>query len=392
MKEKSLDVYYKGQLVGTLEETSDKLIAFEYSDEWLDAGFSISPISLPLKKQVFVPEEDSRRIFKGLFGVFADSLPDSWGELLLDRTLSSKGISRDDVGTLDRLAYVGSAGMGALEYYPSEVADYSFAGLDYDTIAKECNKILSSKPSDELDLLYKLGGSSGGTRPKILINENGIEWIVKFPSSRDPKICGKREYDYSTYARKCGINMTATQLIPSKICDGYFKTERFDRSYGEKIHSVTFAAMLEVDFRAPSCDYSTYMRLVNYLTKEDKKQLEQMFRIMCFNVYTHNHDDHTKNFSFLWENNKWMLAPAYDLTYSDTYYGEHTTSINGKGKWIEDEDLINVGVEAGLKKYICKEIIEEIKENLPMIEAYLLSDSDEKIGMINLRDKLDDIK
>ncbi len=368
MSVKSLDVFYKGRIVGTLAETADRRVAFQYSDDWLNDGFSISPFSLPLKSDVFVPSMDSREYFRGMFGVFADSLPDSWGELLLDRILLKNGIRREEIGSLDRLAYVGSSGMGALEYYPSKNSDFSFDGIDYDMIAKECDKILSSKPSDKLDILYNLGGSSGGTRPKILISDNNKEWIIKFPSSRDPKNSGRREYDYSLCAKKCGILMTETKLVPSKICEGYFKTERFDRKDGEKIFSITFAGILEADFRAPSCDYSTYMKLVNILTKEDNKQLDQMFRVMCFNIYAHNLDDHTKNFSFIRQDNKWSLAPAYDLTYSDTYFGEHTTSVNGKGQGISDEDLLKVGTDAGLKQNKCKEIIGEIKSNILMIE------------------------
>lgn len=368
MKEKTLDVYYKGQLVGTLEETVDKLIAFQYSDQWLNNGFSISPFSLPLKPQVFVPESDSRRIFDGLFGVFSDSLPDAWGQLLLDRYLKKIGISRDEISILDRLAYIGDAGMGALEYYPSRTYEYSFGDLDYDAIAGKCHSILSSKSNDDIDALYNLGGSSGGSRPKVLIKEEGKEWIVKFPMSKDGADSGKREYDYSICAKKCGIVMTETELLPSKICDGYFKTERFDRQNGEKILSITFAGLLETDFRAPSCDYETYMKLINILTKEDKKQVEQMYRVMCFNVLTHNLDDHAKNFSFLWKDNTWQLAPAYDLTYSSTYYGEHTTTVNGKGKDISDDDLYTVGINAGMTKKKCKEILNEIRQ---MVEDIL---------------------
>ena len=391
MKTKTLEVYYKGKTVGTLAESDDKLIAFQYSDEWIKNGFAISPFSLPLKEDVFIPESDNRKIFNGLFGVFADSLPDSWGNLLLDRYLSSIGINRDSISVLDRLAYVGSSGMGALEYYPSKVVDYSIQGLDYDSIAKECNKLLSSKTTDKLDMLYNLGGSSGGTRPKILITEKGREWIIKFPMSLDSKDSGKREYDYSLCAKKSGITMTETKLIPSKICEGYFKTERFDRVNGEKILSITIAGLLEVDFRAPSCDYQTFMKLVSILTKEDKKQLEQMFRIMCFNVFAHNLDDHTKNISFLRKDNMWKLAPAYDLTYSTTYYGEHTTSVNGKGRGIEDKDLIEVGVNAGLTKKKCKDIIDEIRSNIPMIEKYLGKQEEDKMGKKALEDKLDEI-
>ncbi len=379
---KTLDVFYKGKIVGTLAITGDNRVAFQYSDDWLRDGFAISPFSLPLKNEIFVPEPESRRIFRGLFGVFADSLPDSWGELLLDRVLASKGIKVDDISILDRLAYVGSSGMGAFEYYPSRNIDYSISGFDYDLIAKECEKLLSSKTSDKLDILYKLAGSSGGTRPKILIKEGNSEWIVKFPASVDYIESGKREYDYSLCAKKCGIRMTKTELVPSKICSGFFKTERFDRENGEKIMCVSFSGLLEVDYRSPSCDYTTYMKLVNVLTRENKDEIEQMFRLMCFNVFAHNHDDHTKNFSFLRKNERWELAPAYDLTYSETYFGEHTTSVNGKGKGISDNDLIFVGKEAGLAKAKCKAIISEIKENIKELEDYLYRKPKEKFGKV----------
>ena len=151
---------------------------------------------MPIKNDVFVPNERSFDRFGGLFGVFADSLPDSWGQLLLDRYLESIGIKRGEISTLDRLAYVGQSGMGALEYLPSREADFDYrnTGLDYDIIAKECENILSSKRSDQLDVLFKMGGSSGGTRPKILLSEDNRDWIVKFPSKNDTEISGKCEY------------------------------------------------------------------------------------------------------------------------------------------------------------------------------------------------------
>ncbi len=371
MKQKTLDVYYKGKLVGTLAEAEDKRVAFQYSDGWLNDGFAISPFSLPLRNEVFLPKPSSRDFFNGLFGVFSDSLPDTWGQLLLERFLSSQNIDSDSISILDKLAYIGTTGMGALEYYPSKNADYSVKGIDFDSIAESCKTLLSSKTSNDIELLYKLGGSSGGTRPKIFVTENDREWIVKFPSGMDSPDIGKIEYDYSLCAKKSGIIMTDTALVPSKTGSGYFKTARFDRSHGEKILSITFSGILEVDFRAPSCDYSTYMKLVNILTKEDSLQIEQMFRVMCFNVFTHNLDDHTKNFSFLRKDNGWILAPAYDLTYSNTYYGEHTTSVNNKGKNITDSDLISVGIAGGLSKKRCLEIIDELRSNLPMLEHYL---------------------
>ncbi len=371
---KRLEVYYHGSLVGYLAETPDHLVAFQYSDDWIGNGFSISPLSLPLDNNVYVPQEKCRERFGGLFGVFADSLPDSWGALLLDRHLESIGIDRESVGALDRLAYIGSSGMGALEYYPAKETDFVMdaAGLDYDRIAEECKKVLSSKTSDQIDVLYLMGGSSGGTRPKILLTEDGKDRIVKFPASKDPAISGRREYDYSLCAKACGIVMTETALVSSSVCDGYFMTERFDRRDGEKIFSITFAGLLEADFRAPSCDYATYMKLIRMLTRDNAHDKEQMFRLMCFNVLTHNRDDHSKNFSFLYtEENGWRLAPAYDLTYSDTYWGEQTTSVNGKGKDITDGELVKLGTDAGLPETRCKKVLSEIHSKTKSLDRYL---------------------
>lgn len=373
-KGRFLDVFYRSRHVGTLAEMPDKRIAFQYDREWVQTGFPISPLLLPLSNEVFVPDKQSMNYFGGLFGVFADSLPDSWGELLLDKYLRSIGIDRGNVSVLDRLAYIGTSGMGALEYVPARNTDFDVIGskLSFDEIAKECNELLTSNLSDRIDLLYKLGGSSGGTRPKVFLSEQGKEWIVKFPAKNDPSISGKREYDYSLCAQKCGINMTETQLVKSAICEGYFKTARFDRQDGQKIFTTTFAGILGVDFRAPSCDYETFMKLTSALTKDNCADKEQMFKIMCFNVMTHNNDDHTKNFSFRYtEDYGWRLAPAYDLTYSDTYWGEHTTSVNGKGKDVFDEDLMHVGTASGIKENVCKEYIHDIRENTSELSDYL---------------------
>lgn len=392
---KILEVYYHGKLVGKLAEMPDKRIAFQYDTGWVGRGFSISPFSLPLKEDVFIPPASSREIFNGLFGVFADSLPDSWGELLLYRYLESLGIKRGDISTLDRLAYVGSSGMGALEYIPSREAEFDIttAGLDFDKVAKECKKLLSSKTSDQLDLLYKMAGSSGGTRPKILLSEAGKEYIIKFPAKEDPAVSGKREYDYYITAGECGIVMEKSYLIPSEECEGYFKTERFDRKSSDKIFSITFAALLEADFRAPSCDYEAYFKLVRVLTKDNRKDKEQLFKIMCFNILTHNLDDHTKNFSFTYTNeNGWRLAPAYDLTYSDTYWGEHTTSVNGKGKDISKADLIKIGVDAGLPKSFCEKSYEDIYIKTRVLEKYLGNSTQKKGRMTSIKKRVEELK
>lgn len=392
---KKLEVYYHGKLVGTLAEMPDKRVAFQYASEWQKTGFSINPFSLPLRNDVFVPPEKNRDIFSGLFGIFADSLPDAWGNLLMRNFFSSIGLNLNNLSILDKLAYVGTSGAGALEYFPSKDSQFHIEGSDwdYDILAKECNKILSAIDSDKIDLLYKLAGSSGGTRPKILIKENQKEWIVKFPAEKDPQISGKREYDYSICAKKCGINMTETLLVPSQICDGYFKTERFDRKNGENIFTATFSGLLNVDYNAPTCDYITFMKLIQVLTKENHDDKKQMYKQMCFNVLTHNMDDHTKNFSFTFsENTGWRLAPAYDITYSTTYYGEHTTSVNGKGKNITENDLIFVGSSAGLSKEFMHDTLEEIKNQIKMLENYLYESKQTKRKKVPISDRMKELK
>lgn len=371
----SLQVYYHDRLVGTLAMTADYKAAFQYSKSWLEKGFSINPFSLPLKNQVFVPTKEH---FQGLFGVFADSLPDHWGQLLLKRLLQSHKLNPDELTVLDRLAIVGKSGMGALTYQPEKEFPKQREGLDLDELAKQCRRILNTEYSDKLDELYRLGGTSGGARPKIMTSINGEQWIIKFPAHVDGENAGKMEYDYSCCARKCGIVMSETKLFPSKACEGYFGTKRFDRisdSQGEKrIHMLTAAALLELDFEQPSLDYHGLMKLTKILTGDNVEDMENMFRRMCFNVFAHNRDDHSKNFTYLYDetNDNWRLSPAYDLTYSNTYYGEHTTAVDGNGRTPGRKELLAVGMTAGIEKEKCVRMIDIIEANVnEMLAEYL---------------------
>ncbi|MCI8731073.1 MAG: type II toxin-antitoxin system HipA family toxin [Lachnospiraceae bacterium] len=354
-----LKVLYHGREVGTLAFTSDKKAAFEYSGEWIESGFSISPFSLPLKKQVFVPV---KLYFHGLFGVFADSLPDAWGNLLLSRMLRKKGISMDDMSPLDRLAIVGSSGMGALVYQPEMMNSAQEYPVDLDELSVQCRQILTTEYDENLDELYRLGGTSGGARPKILTEVEKEDWIIKFPAHVDTMNAGQMEYEYSLCAKQCGISMSETRLFPSRICGGYFGTKRFDRE-NQKIHMCTAAALLELDYNQPSLDYHSLMKLTKIITGNNQEDIQDMYRRMCFNVFAHNRDDHSKNFAFLYDESRrrWKLSPAYDLTYSNTYYGEHTTSVDGNGRDPGVRELINVGTAAGMKKEKCRNIAEQIK-------------------------------
>ena len=361
----ALQVLYDGKLVGTLAMTADHKAAFQYSEEWIENGFPISPFSLPLKKQVFVPTKD---YFDGLFGVFADSLPDNWGRLLLNCLLRAHKQNPDKLTVLDRLAIVGKSGMGALTYYPEREINEKYGDVDLDELAEQCQKILNTEYSDKLDELYRLGGTSGGARPKIMTTIDGEEWIIKFPAHVDGKNAGKMEYDYSCCAKECGITMSETRLFTSEKCEGYFGIKRFDRisdKNGQKrIHMLTAAALLELDFEQPSLDYHSLMKLTKILTRDDEKDIEEMFCRMCFNVFAHNRDDHSKNFTYLYdeENDRWSLSPAYDLTYSNTYYGEHTTTVDGNGRNPGRKELLAVGIAAGMKKETCVESMNMIEK------------------------------
>lgn len=362
---KQLQVFYHERLVGTLALTPDRKVAFAYDDEWLENGFAISPFSLPLQKQVYVP---AKPYFRGLFGVFADSLPDAWGNILLNRLLKQNGFNADDMGVLDRLAIVGNSGMGALCYRPEMSLSDGETSLSLDVLAEQCQKILKAEYTENLDELYRLGGTSGGARPKILTTIDGEEWLIKFPAYLDGTDAGKMEYDYAQCALKCGIHMAETKLFESKQCKGYFGTKRFDRitqqGTHEKLHMLTAAALLELDFEQPSLDYHSLMKLTKILTRDLEDDVESMFRRMCFNVFAHNRDDHSKNFTFLYqeEEQRWRLSPAYDLTYSNTYYGEHTTTVDGNGRNPGKKELLAVGMAAGLKKSKCSGIVDEIED------------------------------
>lgn len=355
-----LVVKYHDRIVGELAETKDGFVAFQYSKDWLADGFAISPFSLPLDNKVYVPDKD---VFEGVFGVFADSLPDGWGRLLVDRMLLSMKISPRTVSAIQRLAIVGSTGMGALEYYPQWREPEPQGILDFDRISLECEKILSEKSSDDLDTLFQMGGSSGGARPKVLVNIEDEPWIVKFPSSDDKKSIGAEEYRYMICAKECGIEVPEVRLFPSQIGEGYFGAKRFDRVDGKKVHMVTVSGLLETSHRIPNLDYHDLMKLTFILTK-DNQQMEQMYRRMCFNVYAHNRDDHSKNFSYLYDETeeRWRLTPAYDLTYSSSIGGEHATCVNGNGWNPGLEDLLEVGKATGLSAERLKRIALEIEE------------------------------
>lgn len=359
-----LDVYYQGEKVGTMAPYQRYRTAFEYSEKWLHSGFSISPFSLPLQPGVKIAKPEP---FDGLFGIFADSLPDGWGRLLVDRMLRRQGERPEEIDALTRLSIVGTSGMGGLEYRPAHRMKGGMPSSDLDHMAEECRKILQSGESEDLDMLFAMGGSSGGARPKVMIRSGDEDWIVKFPSSGDPVDIGRMEYDYNLCAAACGIQVPDVKLFPSNRCAGYFGAKRFDREmtpFGEKkVHMASASALLEVSHRVPSLDYTSLMGLTWQLTRQ-ADELLRMYTLMCFNVFAHNRDDHSNNFSFLCVDGTWRMAPAYDLTYSNSMGGEHATTVAGEGRNPSVKDILSVAKKAGISMSIARQIAGMVEQTV----------------------------
>lgn len=375
-----LHAYGKRLYVGKLAEQTNRggAILFQYAPEFLDSGINISPFRLPPGPEA---KEDPRRTFDGLFGVFNDSLPDGWGLLLLDRALRRKGSSLRACLPLQRLAMVGTHGMGALEYTPAiDQADESVSVAELDALAGESLKVLRDVPVDasQLDRLIQLNGSSAGARPKILVNvtddyrivpqgtgePRGTPWIIKFRSAHESPDTGQREYAYSIAVREAGLDMPETHLFPSETTPGYFGVKRFDREHGMKVHVHTACGLLHASHREPSLTYESLLRLTLLLTR-DMREVLKMVRLMVFNVRSGNRDDHSKNFSFLLnKDNQWRMAPAYDLTPSEGINGEQTCMVNGKGLDMTDRDLQAAAATVDVDGRTVGEMIEQVDEAL----------------------------
>lgn len=353
-----LEVTFGDRLVGVLARMRSGLVAFQYDAAWLEEGFSINSYSLPLSSEVFVPEWQP---FDGLFGAFHDSLPDGWGALLLDRVLRAEGSAPSDVDQLGRLAIVGDSGRGALAYRPQSEFRQAEMPTDLDELSRWCQEILAGKPVDDLDAVYAAGGSSGGVRPKAYFQDGEGSWLVKFPSSLDPEGIGAIEYAYALAAADCGIEMPEVRLFPSKVCEGYFGVRRFDLlPDGTRKHMLSASAIVEVSHRVPSLDYESLLQISLFLGG-GQDEARRLFRLMCFNVFAHNRDDHSNNFTWICDGGVWSLSPAYDLTYSDGMGGEHATSVLGSGKPGMDE-LLSLAREVGLPVSWSRRTAKQIRE------------------------------
>lgn len=343
--------------VGYLVQQDSK-IHFQYSEEWLHHGFSVSPFSLPLKKGVFTNEKNN---FDGLFGVFANSLPDGWGQFMMIKRLAKEGIDYERLAALTKLTLVGNNVKGGLTYEPSQTMNAEEMD-DLDQLAIISKDILEGKniQDKDLDELTGMMGSSGGARPKAYINRDGKEWIVKFPGYFDSKECGKEEFVANDLALRCGLKVNGFRLFESKRCSGYFGAERFDRDEGKRIHMVSLSALLETSFRLYNLDYLHLLKVAQTISDENEDLYEAYGR-MCFNVLYGNKDDHGNNFSFLYDetNKTYRLSPFYDITKTPDI-AEHSMTVMGKGDPSET-DLLAVAEEISLSIPRCQTILRKIK-------------------------------
>lgn len=387
MDELIVDVKLYGEIVGSLMWNEKKGWAeFQFHPDYSKKGLDVAPIIMPLKANskdfVYTFPGNRNDCFKGLPGMIADSLPDKYGNQIIDEWFAANGVPTDHITPLDRLCYVGNRAMGALEFEPSKniYGLNESAVLRMDALVSLADKVYKDRQSFReyiiqedktiLDIL-RIGTSAGGAKPKAIIalNEETNEvrsgqvrapegftyWLLKFDGTtfnengykiEHPKGISNIEYAYYQMAKACGIQMNECRLLQEGD-SFHFMTKRFDRKdNGDKIHMQTLAALAHFD-RDTRHSYEEAFRVMRKLnlTYQDS---EEFFRRMVFNVISRNHDDHTKNHSFLMdEKGKWSLAPAYDLCYSYSPTGRwtsiHQMSLNGKQDEFEWNDLTKVG-------------------------------------------------
>jgi serine/threonine-protein kinase HipA len=353
-----------GKLVGVLAMHNSK-VYFEYDEDFKKQNIEISPIKLNSHKTAVYTNNDDG-FFEGLPGVFADSLPDKFGNKIIDKYFTDKGITNFNV--IQKLAYVGTSAMGALEYEPTEVNQDSLQPLALQSLVHDAKLALSGDVNEAIPAIMEAGASAGGARAKAVIGLNkntqeiisgrdttpkGFEsYILKFDGMGDDSKSQdytKIEYIYMQIAELCGLNVAETELYSDRNYK-HLLVKRFDRIASQKLHMHTLCGMTHANFNQPIFSYEEYLRTVSIVTRKQNSVVDA-YAHMIFNVISCNQDDHTKNFSFLMDEfGTWSNAPVYDLTYSNGggYTQKHQMSINGKYTNFEEKDLLAVATSANI--------------------------------------------
>ncbi len=402
------EVYLWGTRVGIIHQELNKPYAsYEYDADFLKSRIEISPVMMPLKNVVYEFPLLAGEPFFGMPGLVVDSLPDTFGNKVIEQWLASQGKSIKDFTAIDRLCYTGKRGMGALEYIPASPA---LSDIDEDInvsqMVKFASDVLNQRTSVTLNVqenltysqLVQVGSSAGGARAKALIawNEKTNEirsgqlnldkdydyWLMKFDNVSKNGDHGLEdapeytliEYAYYRMALDAGIEMNECRIY-SNAGENHFMTKRFDRVAGKKVHMQSLGALAHISYKEPRlCSYEMaagYMREIDLPAKD----ITQFFSRMVFNCVAVNQDDHVKNISFLMDRNgKWRLSPAYDVTYSyditNKWLSAHQMTVNGKSNHIGLEDLLETGEKMGLKKKKCMDIIAKISAVVSDFEKY----------------------
>jgi serine/threonine-protein kinase HipA len=352
------------------------LAQLEWTAPAIAAGLPISPVYYPLEPGLHAARG---RDFHGLHAFLADSLPDSWGRLLVHRRLANLKVNIDDLTVLEQLALVGDQGRGALIFEPATMPPAQVETLDLDLLAAESGKILQGEESHLVDELARVAGASGGARPKVLagldadgrvtsLGETAVAgsqdaWLVKFAAQVDAPDIGPIEEAYATMADAAGLTLSPHRLLPAKKGPGYFATRRFDRpAPGERLHMLSLCGAIEAPADRPSASYDTFLRATLHITRH-ADDVAAAFRRMVFNVLAHNRDDHTRQHSYLMDaTGNWRLAPAYDLTYSAGPGGEHYLDVEGEGRNPTRAHVTALGRRHGLSDRTIATIVNDVRD------------------------------
>ncbi len=395
------NVFLWGTKIGSVVYENG-LSSFEYDKSFLSSGIEVSPIVMPLSERVYAFPELARESFHGLPGLLADSLPDKFGNAVINAWLQSQGRTPESFDPVERLCYTGSRGMGALEYVPAKGPDSSASeSMELARLVRLASDILSSRESlhisagdNAMQDIIRVGTSAGGARAKAVIawNEStgdirsgqiqagtGYGYrLIKFDGigqngdkegADDPQHT-RIEYAYYLMAREAGILMEESRLYEE---NGryHFMTKRFDRNpeTGAKIHMLTLGGMAHFDFnQAGAYSYEQAAQIMRRI-RLPNTDIEQFYRRMVFNVLSRNQDDHVKNISFLMDRRGfWRLSPAYDVTYAynpeGVWTGSHQMTINGRREGFVKQDLLASAKNMGVRKAKAEEIISDVEESL----------------------------
>ena len=386
----------------SLDEGQD-YAAFQYTDRFAQSEIELSPLAMPLSNTIYTFPELPRSSFWGLPGLLADSLPDKFGNALIDAWLATQGRSTATFNAVERLCYVGQRGMGALEFLPQMGPRLRNAKkIEIDSLVKLASDVLThhgefrgkfsdGHQAEAMKDILRVGTSAGGARAKAVIawnpktnevrsgqiaaGEDFEYWILKFDGVtgnkdkelEDPIGFGVIEYAYYLMAKACGIIMSECRLFEENN-RRHFMTRRFDRLHdGEKLHMQSLGALAHFDYnQAGAYSYEQALLTIRQL-ELPMSAVEEQFRRMVFNIVARNQDDHVKNIAFLMDKEgRWSLAPAFDMTYSynpsGTWTATHQMTLNGKREGFSLSDFRAAAQSATMKRGRAEEIVREVTE------------------------------